>query len=104
MGTFTFDPNDFRSVSYYVQQEIPAIGIALAKRKTNFFDYQNGTYVARKGYLAKWNAVIILQIRDQFSLVRFVNPHTNVENFGRVTTGWVRSSDLVNPFPPASKQ
>jgi hypothetical protein len=104
MGTFTFDHNDFRATSYYVTQEIPAIGIRLVKKKSNFYDRQDGKFVARKGYLTKWNGVVILRTLDQFSFVRFVDPRTNVENAGRVTTGWVRSADLVNPFPLGSKQ
>ena len=103
MGTFTFDPDDFRAASYYVEQELPAIGIRLIKNRSNFYDFRGGKFVARKGYLTKWNGVVILRTLDQFSFVRFVDPRANVENPGRVTTGWVRSADLANPFPPASK-
>ncbi|MGF6607140.1 hypothetical protein OKW45_002040 [Paraburkholderia sp. WSM4175] len=103
-GTFTFDPNDFRATSYYSEKEIPAIGICLVKEKSYLYDYHDGKFTMRKGYLTKWNGVIVLQTHDQFSLVRFADPRMNVENPGRITTGWVHSADLVNPFPAASKQ
>ncbi|MFL9963506.1 hypothetical protein PQR02_21025 [Paraburkholderia sediminicola] len=74
MGTFTFDSDDFRAASYYVEQELPAIGIRLIKNKSNFYDYRGGKFVARKGYLTKWNGVVILRTLDQFSFVRSSTP------------------------------
>jgi len=98
-GTFIFDRADFRATSYSVALKIPAIGIRLIRAKSYFYDYNNGKYVSRKSYLTRWNGVILLRRRREFSYVRFVDTRANARTVGRVTTGWIHSSDLVDPFP-----
>ncbi|WP_434112961.1 hypothetical protein [Paraburkholderia caffeinilytica] len=101
LGAFVSYPRDkVGGEIFAVQKRIPATGIRLANRKSFFYDLRAGEFVARKGYLSKRDGVIVLQTRDQFSYVRFADPRVNVANPGRVTTGWVRTADLVNPFPP----
>lgn len=102
MGVFEFDPLDNRAEGYTVSKRIPAIGIRLVNSKTLFYDLRGGRFVARKGYLTKSDGVIVLKEYEKYSYVRHVNPNSSEE--GKVTTGWVHSADLVNPFPPARKQ
>ncbi|MBB5408624.1 hypothetical protein HDG34_002561 [Paraburkholderia sp. HC6.4b] len=102
-GGFIFDLGSMEAAKYYAVKKIPAIGIRLVNGKSSLYDYRDGKFLAKKSYLTKWNVVVILETHNQFSLVRFADPRLNVESYGRVTTGWVHTSDLVNPFPPASK-
>jgi hypothetical protein len=89
---------------YKVEKRIPAIGIRLVAGKTYFYEYSGGEFVKRKGYLTKWNGVVVLKTRGQFSYVRFVDARLNAASLGRVTTGWIRTTDLVNPFPSTTEQ
>ena len=84
---------------YRVQKEINAIGIRLVKEKSYFYDYSGAEFSRRKGYLTKWNGVVVLKTRGQFSYVRFVDARLDAASLGRVTTGWIRTADLVDPFP-----
>ncbi|MBN3813902.1 hypothetical protein [Paraburkholderia sp. Ac-20347] len=80
-----------------------ALGIRIVKRKTFLHDLRDGEFAKRRGFLTKWNDVILIKVRGQFSFVRFVEPRTNIDAYGQATTGWVRSADLVNPFPARTK-
>ncbi|MGN6804763.1 MAG: hypothetical protein ACTHJZ_02335, partial [Trinickia sp.] len=102
-GTFIFDRDTSDAITYSITQEIPAIGIRLVKSKSYFYDYISGRYVVRKGYLTKWSGVVVLKTQDDFSYVRFVDPHIDAKTSGKITTGWIHSNDLVNPFPLSSK-
>jgi hypothetical protein len=101
MGVFDSGPPD--AEGYTVVDEVKAIGIKIVASRTTFYDFRRGRFVPRRGYLVADNSVIVLQTRDEFSLVRFADPQTNVQSYGRVTTGWVHTSNLVDPFPPAKK-
>ncbi|REE24184.1 hypothetical protein B0G71_7486 [Paraburkholderia sp. BL27I4N3] len=103
-GVFEFDPPDIRAENYIESKRIPATGIRLVNTKTFFYDLRGGKFIARKGYLTKSNGVIVLRTYGQFSYVRFADPRANATDSGRVSTGWVRSANLVNPFPPTSRQ
>jgi len=92
------------AIIYNVTEKIHAIGIRLVARKTYFHEYSSGEFVKRKGYLTKWNGVVVLQTRGQFSYVRFIDARLNAASLGRVTTGWIRTVDLVNPFPSNTGQ
>ncbi|VWC83716.1 hypothetical protein BLA50215_01404 [Burkholderia lata] len=100
-GTFIFDIDDDRTEHYVVTNKIPAIGIRLVMNKSNLYDYENGRFVRRKGYLVNRNVVVSLRQIGLFSFVRFINPRIDTKNAGQVTTGWVRTENLVNPFPEA---
>ncbi|WP_353556567.1 hypothetical protein [Paraburkholderia terrae] len=102
MGIFEFDPSDIRAETYAVSKRIPAIGIRLVNSKTSFYDLRGGQFFARKGYLTKGDGVIVFKEFRGYSYVRYVNPNSSQE--GRVTTGWVHSADLANPFPPARER
>jgi hypothetical protein len=100
-GTFTFNLGNSSARIYWIVQKIPAVGIRLVKNKTYLYDYDAGKYVVRKGYLTRWDGVLLLRTKDEFSYVRFVDPRADLKSSGRVTTGWVHSSDLANPLPPS---
>nr|WP_233451450.1 hypothetical protein [Paraburkholderia caribensis] len=104
LGSFTsFPKNKVGGEIFTVENKIPAVGIRLIARKTNLHALQGGKFLARKAYLTKWDDVIVIRTRDQFSYVRFANTRVDTPNLGRVTTGWVRSADLVNPFPSTNE-
>ncbi|HDR9485241.1 TPA: hypothetical protein QDB99_004505 [Burkholderia aenigmatica] len=100
-GTFTFDVNFIGAVHYFEEKKISALGIRIINRRSTFYDYNDGRFIARKGYLVNRNLVVALRQVGQFSFVRFVNPRIDTKNAGQVTTGWVRTENLVNPFPEA---
>ncbi|WP_175958552.1 hypothetical protein [Burkholderia sp. BCC0405] len=100
-GVFAFSPKDYRSVSYRVTQQVPAIGIRIAKSKTIFYDDRNGKFVARKSYLVYGDGVVALKTQGEFSYIRYVGTGPRFE--GRVTFGWVRTEDLVDPFPKGAE-
>jgi hypothetical protein len=101
-GVFEFDPGDLRSVSYFVKNKVPAVGIRLIEEKTNFYNMMDGKFIVRKGYLTRGDGVVVLKTHGQFSYVRYSDPGPDSD--GRISTGWVRSADLVNPFPRGSEQ
>ncbi|UTV59017.1 hypothetical protein [Burkholderia arboris] len=97
-GVFTFGPKDFRSTTYHVVREVPAIGIRIVKGKAAFYDNRDGKFVARKSYLVEGDGVIVMKNQGDFSYIRYVG--TGPKFDGRVTFGWVHARDLVDPFPP----
>ncbi len=98
-GGFTFKLGSKEASRYSVEETIPAIGIRLIKRKSFLYNYQNGKFLARRGFLTKGNAVIVLEKRDGFSLVRFSDPRLNKDSYGKITINWIHTVDLVDPFP-----
>lgn len=103
-GGFIFNLGSLQAARYYVVKKIPAIGIRLVIRKSYLYDFHDEIFSARKSYLTKWNAVVVVEARGQFSLIRFSDPRLNAKSYGKVTTGWIHSEDLVDPFPLASKE
>lgn len=101
-GVFEFDPPDIRAERYSVLKTVPALGIKMVREKAPFYDSKGGNFVQRKGFLVKWDGVIVLRVHGTFSYVRYSDSGRNSE--GRVTTGWVHSSDLVDPFPVTERQ
>lgn len=101
-GVFEFDPPDICAEHYSIVKTIPALGIGMVRAKTFLYDLRAGSFVRRKGFLVKWNGVVVLQARGAFSYVHYSDAGSNSD--GRVTTGWVHSADLVDPFPVAEKR
>jgi len=104
VGNFTQLPQAQSVNTYTAQKAIPAMGIRVISRKSYFYDKKGETLVSRKGYLTAGDAVVVLEPSGGFSFVRFSEPRSDKSTYGKGTTGWVRSADLVNPFPPASKE
>ncbi|MGY4730457.1 hypothetical protein [Burkholderia pyrrocinia] len=101
-GVFEFDPPDYRAKNYSIDSTIPALGIRLIKDKSILYDFKDGKFLARKGYLTKWDGVVVIKTtKDGFSYVRYVD--AGPKHDGRVTFGWIHTSDLVDPFPPPTK-
>ncbi|WP_152608034.1 hypothetical protein [Burkholderia sp. A9] len=96
-GVFAFGPKDFRSVTYHVIREFPAIGIRIVKGEAVFYDNRDGKFMARKSYLVEGDGVIVMKNQGDFSYIRYVGAGPKFK--GRVTFGWVRTRDLVDPFP-----
>ncbi|WP_460901022.1 hypothetical protein [Paraburkholderia jirisanensis] len=103
-GSFMSDRYSANATTYSLSHTIPAKGIRLVKAKSNFYRYNNGKYKILKQYLTKWNGVVLIKTQDDFSYVRFVDARADEKTFGRVTTGWIHSNDLVNPFPTIAKR
>ncbi len=101
-GDFAFNPDDIRSTSFYIKSKVQAFGIRMVKAKTFFYDRRAGKYISRKGYLSTRDGVVVLRTHDAYSYVRYSDPGPNAN--GRVTTGWIRSADLENPYPPISEK
>lgn len=103
MGGFGFAPSTRSINNFYVEKRIRAVGIRTVIRKSYLHEKTATSFSRRKAYLTASDNVLVLQERDGFSYVRFSDPRSYVANPGAVTLGWVRSTDLVNPFPPANK-
>ncbi|MFL9966230.1 hypothetical protein PQR02_35570 [Paraburkholderia sediminicola] len=103
MGGFGFPPSDRSINNFFVEKRIQAIGIRTVIRKSYLHDKTTTSFSRRKAYLTASDNVLVLQERDGFSYVRFSDPRSYAAHPGALTLGWLRSADLVNPFPPASK-
>ncbi|WP_157768597.1 hypothetical protein [Burkholderia ambifaria] len=86
------------------KKELKAIGIGVASRKTFVYKKAGG---AREGrYLVLGDFVAVLAREGNYSYVRYVNPDMMIDDADpkKVTLGWVRSSDISNPFPSSLKK
>ncbi|WP_321798065.1 hypothetical protein [Burkholderia sp. BCC1988] len=96
-GIFSADPPDISAKEFFTSSEIPALGIRLVTKKSNLHDIKGGKFIVKNSYLISGDAVVVLKVRGEFSYVRYVN--TGPKFDGRITFGWLRSKDLVDPFP-----
>ncbi|MGF6611063.1 hypothetical protein OKW45_005985 [Paraburkholderia sp. WSM4175] len=80
------------------------MGIGVVNRRS--FIYQNPDSINKHGYLLPGDMVVVINKKYNYSYIRYVNPDMLIEDDDKrhISTGWVRSADLVNPFPAASKQ
>ncbi|MEI7294794.1 hypothetical protein WCQ02_21845 [Paraburkholderia tropica] len=101
-GGFIFEPSDLAASRFNVESSIDSIGVRMVKRKTYFFDRENSKFFKRSSYLTRMNSVVVIQNQGPYSQVRFSDPRLYAQSYGRVTVGWVRSDDLINPFPTAA--
>ncbi|MEP9322326.1 hypothetical protein PPMP20_04185 [Paraburkholderia phymatum] len=102
VGSFGKRPSDKDVVRYTVENKIEAIGIRAISKKSVFYKRIGSRFDSTRAYLVTGDVVVVLKTSSNYSYVRYTNPDSASE--GRVTTGWVRSADLVDPFPPANKQ
>ncbi|SAL38810.1 hypothetical protein [Caballeronia telluris] len=77
-----------------VEKRTPIVGLLVIRGKSNFFDYKNGGFSKRNGFLVRGDVVVALDKRNDFYFVKFLN-----DTSGRTSTGWVKISDTVTPFP-----
>jgi hypothetical protein len=89
---------------YTEVKRMAGLGFGVANRKT--FIYQNPDEIRKIGYLLAGDTVAVINRKNGYSYVRYVNPDMLIEDDDKrhITKGWVRSTDLVNPFPPLGKQ
>ncbi|MFP6560833.1 hypothetical protein WJ542_21405 [Paraburkholderia sp. B3] len=88
---------------YFENKKIQATGIRVVRKKTILHNEIDGRYIKRSGYLTQDDIVALVETRDGFSYVRYFDPDYFSESVGKVTTGWVHTADLVDPFPPAAE-
>ncbi|WP_233866960.1 hypothetical protein [Paraburkholderia adhaesiva] len=105
-GGFTRPAHDIYAAKYNVIKRIPAIGIRVVKGPSHFYSERNGVFVKRSGHLVKSDSVLVLQKRGMYSYILFpdVNFTGPSSTAGPFASGWIHTSDLVDPFPLAKKQ
>lgn len=96
-GIFSADPPDISATEFFISSEIPALGIRLVKKRSTLHELKGGEFIVKKSYLVSGDAVVVLKVRGEFSYIRYVNTGPKFE--GRITFGWLRSKDLIDPFP-----
>lgn len=102
VGSFEKRPSDKDVVRYTVENGAEAIGIRALSKKSTLYRKNGSRFDATRMYLVMGDVVVVIKTANDYSYIRYTNPDSTSE--GRVTTGWVHSADLVNPFPPASKE
>ncbi len=103
-GFFHLDPYKLDAFRYYVSNRIPAVGIRVATKRTSFYEKRGALFSKRKSYITPGDVVAVLTVSGDFAFVRYTDPDYFNPVPGRVTTGWVRTSNLENPFPPSLKK
>jgi len=98
-GFFHLGPYDHDVFRYYVSNEISAVGIRVASKKTSFYERRGVLFSKRKAYITPGDVVTVLKISGDFSYARYTNPDYFNPTPGKVISGWIRTSDLENPFP-----
>ncbi|REE23499.1 hypothetical protein B0G71_6755 [Paraburkholderia sp. BL27I4N3] len=97
-GVFRYTPLDREAARYAVKNVLPALSIKVVKGKT-FFKNNDASLVKNRGFLVAGNVVAVLRESGNYSYVRFSHPAT-----GTVTSGWIKTSDLQEPFPSSTMQ
>ncbi|MEM5317848.1 hypothetical protein [Paraburkholderia sp. JHI869] len=103
-GIFNAAPGERGASQYTETRKFDAIGIAVVARRSFL---HRGAEVGRLGqYLEAGDIVTLINRRNGYSYVRFVNPDMSIEESApnKITFGWIRDSDLANPFPPSPKR
>lgn len=101
VGFFHRGPSDQDATRYYITKKIRAYGIRVVKRKTFFYGKRGHSFAITNGYLTPGDVVGVLTQNGDYSLVRYTNPDFFNAVPGKVTSGWVRSTDINDPFPQA---
>ncbi|HEY0491479.1 MAG TPA: hypothetical protein VGD30_18360 [Telluria sp.] len=92
-GTFDKGPQDAHPTRYTILKRMSAIGIRVVLRKTKLNDKNGITFKNRTGFLVADDVVAAIEGDASFTRVRYVHPST-----ARITTAWVSTSDLEDPF------
>lgn len=84
--------------------EISGVGVGVVNRKS--FIHRNHNSIDKNSYLLPGDAVAVIERKNDYSYIRYVNPDMLIEDDDKrhVSTGWIRSPDLVDPLPPANNQ
>ncbi|WP_165987532.1 hypothetical protein [Caballeronia sp. SBC1] len=104
VGVFHSSPFNSHQFRYNVTTKISGLSIRIATKKSSIFKKRNKLLLKTKSYITEGDVVAVLQQEGNFSYIRYTNPDYFSPISQRVTTGWVRTSDLEDPFPPSQKQ
>lgn len=86
---------DASLMHFKVKKKTPILGIRrIRTNRSIFHDLTGEKFIKRKGFLVSGDVVIVIKKQGDWSYVRFTDP-----KFTRITTGWIRSKELENPFP-----
>jgi hypothetical protein len=104
-GLFNAAPGERGASQYSAAKRFNAIGISISTRKTYFYDRPGAG--KRRQYILAGDLVTLLSRRNDYLYARYVNPDMGIDETDprKVVYGWLRSGDLMNPFPtsPASE-
>jgi hypothetical protein len=98
LESFRKGPNDDHPTRYAIVKRMPAMGIRVVLRTTRLNEKNGAAFKERKGLLVAGDMVVALEIEDSFTRIRYVHPATS-----RITTAWVSTRDLDDPFVPSAK-
>jgi len=104
VGVFHSSPFNSHQFRYNVTTKISALSIRIATKKSSFFKRKNKLLLKTKSYITEGDVVAVLKQEGGFSYIRYTDPDYFTPISQRVTTGWIRTSDLEDPFPPSQKQ
>jgi hypothetical protein len=93
--SFREGPDDSSPMQFTIKKRTNILGIRLVNSKRSFFYIQtDGAFSKQKRFLTASDVVVVFKEKSGFSYVRYRNPRST-----RITTGWIRTQDLVNPYP-----
>jgi hypothetical protein len=98
-GGFSFGPSGSALNRFSIENRFPAIGLRTVIRKSYLYERNKDFFNRKPKYLTKNDNVIVLNEKSGYSYVRFFDPRFYVSKPGAITLGWLRSADLLNPFP-----
>jgi len=98
LESFRKGPNDDHPTRYAIVKRMPAMGIRVVLRTTRLNEKNGAAFKERKGLLVAGDMVVALEIEDSFTRIRYIHPATS-----RITTAWVSTRDLEDPFVPSAK-
>jgi hypothetical protein len=98
-GLFDAEPGERGASQYSAIKRFDAMGIAVATRKTYFYDRPGAG--ARRQYILSGDLVTLISRRNGYSYARYVNPDMRIDETAprKVVSGWLYSGNLMNPFP-----
>ncbi|MDR8395032.1 hypothetical protein NE850_01665 [Paraburkholderia sp. USG1] len=98
-GLFNAAPGERGGSQYSATKRFDAVGIAVSVEKSYF--YEKPGIGRRRQYILPGDLVTLLSRRNGYSYARYVNPDMAIDETDsrKVVSGWLRNSDLANPFP-----
>ena len=95
----TLSPKDDQVTRFEVIRTTPSIGLLTATKKTYLYTRVKGNLVPTKAFITQNDLFSVLKKSGDFSYGQHVNIETsNVVDSATVTSGWIRSADLISPF------
>ena len=95
----TLSPKDEQVTRFEVIRTTPSIGLLTATKKTYFYKRVKGNLILTRAFITQNELFSVLKKSGDFSYGQHVNIETSkVVNSATVTSGWVRSADLISPF------